>query len=167
MSSNCPIFFASTKNEWRINAENFIAVDLSYTISIAFNTMCAFAEVLGWVESDDDEYIVPRNIGAPKFIQSRERETLFATLQYAPNDNLLMTLNYLDSQMDVDNQNSNLINFAFGDRAEIIANATKVKNGAILGAIFNFDNIESARNEIKSLTFFGSLKTNLVKVDLN
>ena len=31
----------------------------------------------------------------------------------------------------------------------------------------NFDNIESARNEIKSLTFFGSLKTNLVKVDLN
>ena len=31
----------------------------------------------------------------------------------------------------------------------------------------NFDNIESARNEIKSLTFFGSLKTNLVKVDLS
>ncbi len=91
-------------------------------------------EVLGWVESDDDEFIVPRNIGAPKFIQSRERETLFATLQYAPNDNLLMTLNYLDSQMDVDNQNSNLINFAFGDRAEIIANATKVKNGAILAS---------------------------------
>ena len=31
----------------------------------------------------------------------------------------------------------------------------------------NFKNIESARNEIKSLTYFGNLKTNLVKVDLN
>ena len=31
----------------------------------------------------------------------------------------------------------------------------------------NFENIESARNEIKSLTFFGNLKTKLVKVDLN
>ena len=31
----------------------------------------------------------------------------------------------------------------------------------------NFENIESARNEIKSLTYFGNLKTNLVKVDSN
>ena len=31
----------------------------------------------------------------------------------------------------------------------------------------NFKNIESARNEIKSLTYFGNLKINLVKVDLN
>ena len=31
----------------------------------------------------------------------------------------------------------------------------------------NFKNIESARNEIRSLTYFGNLKTNLVKVDLN
>ncbi|MBE0361248.1 MULTISPECIES: TonB-dependent receptor [Pseudoalteromonas] len=91
-------------------------------------------EVLGWVESADDKYSVPRNIGAPKFVQSRERETIFATLQYAPTDSLLMTLNYLDSKMDVDNQNSNLINFAFGDRAEIIANATKIENGAILAS---------------------------------
>ncbi|MGJ8691215.1 MAG: TonB-dependent receptor [Thalassotalea sp.] len=91
-------------------------------------------EVLGWIESEDDDYIVPRNIGVPKFIQSRERETLFATVQYAPTDSLLMTLNVLSSEMDVDNQNANLINFAFADREEVIANATKVVNGAVLAS---------------------------------
>ena len=98
-------------------------------------------EVLGWIENtgnenpaDDDDYIVPRNIGVPKFIQSRERQTLFASAQYAPTDSLLMTLNVLSSEMDVDNQNSNLINFAFGDRADVIANATKVVNGAVLAS---------------------------------
>lgn len=31
----------------------------------------------------------------------------------------------------------------------------------------DFKNIEAARNEIKSLIFYGNLKTDLVKVDLN
>ncbi len=92
-------------------------------------------EVLGWIESDDDEYSVPRNIGVPKFIQERDRQTLFASAQYAPTDSLLMTLNVLSSKMDVDNQNSNLINFAgASDRDEVIANATKVVNGAVLAS---------------------------------
>lgn len=91
-------------------------------------------EVLGWIESDDDDFIVPRNIGAPKFLQSRERQTVFATVQYAPSEDLTFTLNALSSEMDVDNQNANLINFAFADRADVIANATKVENGAILAS---------------------------------
>ena len=92
-------------------------------------------EVLGWIESDDDEFSVPRNIGVPKFIQNRERQTIFASLQYAPTDSLLMTLNVLSSDMDVDNQNANLINFAgVSDRDEVIANATKVVNGAVLAS---------------------------------
>ena len=85
-------------------------------------------EVLGWIESDSDDYIVPRNIGAPRFLQDRERDTYFATLQYAPNDDLVVTFNALSSKMDVDNQNANLINFSFSDqdRQHVIANATKV-----------------------------------------
>jgi len=105
-------------------------------------------EVLGWIEDENDDYIVPRNIGAPRFLQDRERETIFASLQYAPTDNLLFTLNLLDSQMDVDNQNANLINFAFSDREAIIANATKIADdGSILAssapgarAAYNFIN---------------------------
>lgn len=104
-------------------------------------------EVLAWDESDDDDYSIPRNIGAPRFLQDRERSTYFATLQYAPSDKLLLTFNALSSEMDVDNQNANLLNFPTGDRATAIANATNVKNGAILAtsdndgrAAYNFIN---------------------------
>ena len=104
-------------------------------------------EVLAWDESPDDEYSIPRNIGAPRFLQDRERSTYFATLQYAPTDELLITFNALSSEMDVDNQNANLLNFPSGDRAEVIANATNIENGAILAtsdsdgkAAYNFIN---------------------------
>lgn len=89
-------------------------------------------EVLGWQTSPDDDYIVPGNLGAPRFLQERERETVFATLQYAPSDDLLITFNALNSEMDVDNQNANLLNFPARNRATAIANATKIKDGAIL-----------------------------------
>ena len=91
-------------------------------------------EVLGWIEDENDDFLVPRNIGVPRFLQDRERETIFASVQYAPNDDLIFTFNALQSDMQVDNQNANLINFAFGDRADIIANATDVQNGAILAS---------------------------------
>ncbi|MFT4724631.1 MAG: iron complex outermembrane receptor protein, partial [Colwellia sp.] len=89
-------------------------------------------EVLGWQKSPDDDFIVPGNLGAPRFLQDRERSTVFATLQYAPSDELLVTFNALQSKMDVDNQNANLLNFPARNRATAIANATKVKDGAIL-----------------------------------
>lgn len=103
-------------------------------------------EVLGWEEGDDG-YSIPKNIGAPRFLQDRERSTYFATLQYAPSDDLLFTFNALTSEMDVNNQNANLLNFVSSDRATAIANATKVENGAILAtsdpdgrAAYNFIN---------------------------
>ncbi len=89
-------------------------------------------EVLGWQTSPDDDFIVPGNLGAPRFIQDRERSTVFASLQYAPSDELLVTFNALQSKMDVDNQNANLLNFPARNRATAIANATKVVGGAIL-----------------------------------
>jgi len=104
-------------------------------------------EVLAWDESDDDGFSIPRNIGAPRFLQDRERSTYFATLQYAPSDDLLFTFNALSSEMDVNNQNANLLNFPTGDRASVIANATNVVNGAVLAtsdsdgrAAYNFIN---------------------------
>ncbi|GHE95355.1 TonB-dependent receptor [Thalassotalea profundi] len=103
-------------------------------------------EILAWDEGDDG-YSIPRNIGAPRFLQDRERSTYFATLQYAPTDDLVMTFNALSSKMDVDNQNANLLNFPTANRAEAIANATNVVNGAILAtsdddgrAAYNFIN---------------------------
>jgi iron complex outermembrane recepter protein len=89
-------------------------------------------EVLGWQTSPDDDFIVPGNLGAPRFLQDRERSTVFATLQYAPSDEMLITFNALKSKMDVDNQNANLLNFPARNRATAIANATKVVGGAIL-----------------------------------
>lgn len=117
---------------WKNEAENF-GVMISAVSQERTLERQGF-EVLGWIEDEGDDYIVPRNIGAPRFLQDRQRDTLFATLQYAPSEDLLITFNALSSKMDVDNQNANLINFAFADRAEIIANASKVENGAILAS---------------------------------
>lgn len=107
-------------------------------------------EVLGWQTSPDDEYIIPGLLGAPRFLQDRERSTFFATLQYAPSDELLVTLNALQSKMDVDNQNANLLSVPARNRATAIANASKIADGAILAtsdpsgpgapAIYNFIN---------------------------
>jgi len=103
-------------------------------------------EVLAWDEADDG-FSIARNIGAPRFLQDRERSTYFASLQYAPSDELLVTFNALSSEMDVNNQNANLLSFPTGDRETIIANATNVVNGAILAssdsdgrAAYNFIN---------------------------
>ena len=68
-------------------------------------------EVLGYAGSADDDYIVPKAMGAPIFKQDRERTTFFTSLQYAPTDSLLFTLNAMTSEMDSNNQNSNLLAF--------------------------------------------------------
>jgi iron complex outermembrane receptor protein len=120
-------------------------------------------EVLGWIEDDNDKYIVPRNIGVPLFIQDRERETLFATLQYAPNDSLVATLNVLDSKMDANNQNANLINFLYAEREAAIANATKVGSDGAIVAGTNPDG-RFAYNYINRIS---STETNQIHLDVD
>ena len=66
-------------------------------------------EVLGWTPADANGNRAPRDIGNPIFKQDRERETFFASIQYAPTDNLDLTLNILDSSMDANNANANLL----------------------------------------------------------
>ncbi|WP_394146778.1 TonB-dependent receptor [Shewanella atlantica] len=66
-------------------------------------------EILGWTPEDENGMRAPKDIGNPIFKQDRERQTLFASLQYAPTDSLDFTLNVLDSQMDANNLNSNLL----------------------------------------------------------
>ncbi|MEW6994317.1 TonB-dependent receptor [Colwelliaceae bacterium MEBiC 14330] len=86
-------------------------------------------EVLSWQENDGG--VVPGNIGVPLFNQDRERTTFFATLQAAPTDELLITFNALNSEMDANNKNSNLLTFSNAETD--IANATKVgSDGAVL-----------------------------------
>jgi len=86
-------------------------------------------EVLSWQEQGEN--LVPGNIGVPLFKQDRERTTFFATLQAAPIDDLVITFNALNSEMDANNQNSNLL--LWSESAVDIANATKVgSDGAIL-----------------------------------
>jgi iron complex outermembrane receptor protein len=88
-------------------------------------------EVLSWIEDGDN--IAPGNMGVPLFKQDRERSTFFATLQAAPSDELLVTFNAMTSEMDANNQNSNLL--TFNVPATDIANGTKFgSDGAVLAS---------------------------------
>ncbi|MCI2283604.1 TonB-dependent receptor plug domain-containing protein [Colwellia sp. MSW7] len=66
-------------------------------------------EVLGGPSRDENGMRAPKDIGVPIFKQDRERQTVFASVQYVPTDNLEFTLNLLDSSMDANNANSNLL----------------------------------------------------------
>jgi iron complex outermembrane recepter protein len=66
-------------------------------------------EVLGWTPIDANGIKLPKDIGAPIFKQDRKLRTVFASIQYAPSDDLDFTLNILDSKMDANNINSNLL----------------------------------------------------------
>ncbi|MGB1292031.1 MAG: TonB-dependent receptor [Pseudoalteromonas sp.] len=65
-------------------------------------------EVLGWDAHSDGTY-TPRTMGVPVFRQDRERTTFFSAIQFAPSDDFSATLNILDSNMDVNNTNSNFL----------------------------------------------------------
>lgn len=56
---------------------------------------------------------IPWGIGSALFEQDRERVGLDVTVQWAPSDNLDMSLHYLNSTMEADNVNSNLIGIPF------------------------------------------------------
>ncbi len=89
-------------------------------------------EILGWRETEGER--VPSHIGVPRFEQSRERQTLFASLQFAPTDELDIVFNVLDSQMDADNHNQNWLIFPNNQAVEGNLTNKTVQNGNVLAA---------------------------------
>lgn len=82
-------------------------------------------EVLGWNDG------IPTHIGVPTFLQDRERRTLFSSIQFLPSESLELTLNILDSKLDSNNQNANLL-IRPADHAEQLANGgANVLSGAV------------------------------------
>ena len=82
-------------------------------------------EVLGWNDG------VPTHIGVPTFLQDRERRTLFSSIQFMPSNSLDLTLNILESKMDSNNQNANLL-VRPADHAEQLANGgANVLSGSV------------------------------------
>ncbi|WP_160173482.1 TonB-dependent receptor [Thalassotalea sp. ND16A] len=74
-------------------------------------------EVLGYIQNDfyidgelvGEDILYPRNIGSALFQQERIRNTIMVTLQWRPNNHWDVTLNAIDSRMDGDNTNNNLL----------------------------------------------------------
>ncbi|MDO6746773.1 TonB-dependent receptor [Gilvimarinus sp. 1_MG-2023] len=62
---------------------------------------------------NDDKGAIPWGNGSVLFEQERERTGIDLTAQFAPSDNLDMTVHYLSSEMKADNVNSNLIGIGF------------------------------------------------------
>ncbi|WP_196138858.1 TonB-dependent receptor [Aliikangiella sp. G2MR2-5] len=78
-------------------------------------------EVLGWTSKDlhPQGYRAPKDIGNPLFRQNRERQTIFASAQFVPTDSLDVTFNLLDSEMDANNSNQNLLIRPQNDLADL------------------------------------------------
>ncbi|QLE84659.1 TonB-dependent receptor [Shewanella sp. Scap07] len=113
-------------------------------------------EVLGWTPADENGMRAPKDIGNPIFKQDRERQTIFASLQYAPTDSLDFTLNVLDSQMEADNINSNLLirpqnNLA--DLTDTSANGNDIYKGTVAaGGSYEWDFINrESKTETSSI----------------
>jgi len=112
-------------------------------------------EVLGWSNSitPNGEW-APTVMGAPQFNQDRERSTIFASAQYAPSDELLFTLDVLDTKMDSNNMNSNWLAWTGSAATNTISgNGTQVA-GADDGKVgVNFINrVSSAETQSFTLT---------------
>lgn len=120
---------------WKNDAESLGAL-ISYTKQDRSVVREGF-EVLGWSAEDANGVSHPSQpMGVPRFEQSRERETVFASLQAAPTDALTMTLNLLNSKMDANNQNANWLIWPITD----ISGAT-VKNNTVVGNQSNNVNV--------------------------
>lgn len=115
-------------------------------------------EILGWPKNPDLDARLPSHVGVPRFEQQRERETLFASFQYAPSANLELTVNALHSKVDANNQNANWLIFVNNDAA-LLGNTTKVDNSIVAGSVaaggtaaYNFIN-RVASTETKGIDF--------------
>ncbi len=91
-------------------------------------------EVLGWTPADDNGVRAPKDIGAPIFKQDRELRTVFASIQYAASDDLDFTLNILDSKMDANNANANLLIRPQNNLANL-SNTSMVNNNVYKGTV--------------------------------
>lgn len=92
-------------------------------------------EVLGWTAADENGNRRPRDIGNPIFRQDRERKTYFASFQYAPSDVFDVTLNVLDSTMESDNQNINLLIRPQNDGIDEFSNTVFTDGNMVAGAV--------------------------------
>ncbi len=64
-------------------------------------------EILGWRTNGAEK--TPSHIGVPRFEQSRERQTLFLSLQAQPTDEWDIVFNALNSELEANNKNQNLL----------------------------------------------------------
>jgi iron complex outermembrane receptor protein len=68
-------------------------------------------EVFGYIDSMEDNTLLPNAMGAALFQQDRERIGNNIDIQYAPTDDTVVNINYFKTQLNADNQNQNFINF--------------------------------------------------------
>lgn len=99
-------------------------------------------EVLGWTDADADGLRRPKDIGAPIFRQDRERTTVFTSLQYAPTDSFDLTLNYMDSKMDANNHNVNLLIRPQNDTLDEFSNTQYEGNNMVAGTVAGIGSYE-------------------------
>lgn len=108
-------------------------------------------------------YNVPTLIGVPRFDQSRERETVFASIQYAPTEELDFTLNYLTSEMDANNRNQNLL-IGPGDVGNVIET---IENGTIVGDNNVVASSSSGRMPYNFINRVSRTETESIDLDVN
>ncbi len=92
---------------WRNNDDNF-----GFLVSASKHDRTVQREgleILGWTPPDANGMRAPKDIGNPIFKQDRERETIFASFQFIPASSMDLTFNLLDSTMDNNNANANLL----------------------------------------------------------
>lgn len=119
---------------WKNDSESFgvlvSATRQEYTVNRA-----GF-EVLGWADGNDNGIMTPTVMGSPLFVQERELTTLFSSIQFAPSDSMLFTLDLLDSQLDSDNMNANWLAWT-GDNEDALEGVAGniASNSAVAGDI--------------------------------
>ena len=115
---------------WKNDSESLGAL-ISYTKQDRSVVREGF-EVLGWGAEDANGVSRPSQpMGVPRFEQSRERETIFASFQAAPTDELTMTLDVLNSKMDANNQNANWLVWPI-TAANETPGAAVIENGSVV-----------------------------------
>jgi len=89
-------------------------------------------EVLGWADTNANGVMTPTVMGAPVFIQERELQTWFTSVQFALTENAIFTLDYLNTELQSDNQNANWLAWT-GNVEDQIEATGNVVNGSLVG----------------------------------
>ncbi|WP_416456090.1 TonB-dependent receptor [Saccharophagus degradans] len=123
-------------------------------------------EILGW--RDTGGVKVPSHIGVPRFEQERDRQTVFASAQFAPSENLDFTLNVLKSKMDSNNHNQNWLIFPNNEATEALTDPTvwtssTVEDGNLVAASV----ATGGSTEFDFINRRSSTETQSVDLDIN